>query len=218
MTISAVSAIRTGSAYGNGKRVRSAPPCPQSRSQGGELHAPFPCPNRLRLHATIESQARRYPHVVALFALSGPLTVIRRIPPVIIDSFKGVFRGRLSAHVCDEVLKRGPSIGDRNTSRPVMLVRRVVRVLASLAHRLPSNIFRWLMFPEVRKAVLGKTRYLDFFVETTARDVRSMSKGCARNYLFISTITGAQPIGCVLPYERNFNSCESARTSAYQVV
>lgn len=81
--------------------------------------------------------------VATLLRLSGPLAVIRRVRPVIVNALDRMFRGWLLSHVGIEALKRtDPVIANFDASAAVPCVGGIVLVQAAFFHAAPRLVFR----------------------------------------------------------------------------
>lgn len=81
----------------------------------------------------------RVPAIVALFCTSSPLTVFWAVPPIIVDTFKGIFFWCF-AHVGEKVSKVKPAFANGNPPSAVVLKCRIVRVQTTLLHGFPNRV------------------------------------------------------------------------------
>src|SRR6266404_4704495 len=79
--------------------------------------------------------------VPILLDTSRPATVLGRVRAVVVDAVDRVLRARLASHVREEGFVRGqPAVTHGNPATPVVRERRIRRVKAPIAQRLPGSI------------------------------------------------------------------------------
>lgn len=133
--------------------------------------------------------------VVGLLLVGGPAHVAGLIVPVVVDAVDRHAWMRPPAHVIEKCLVTvSPALTYGDSSAAVISKLVLSRILASLNHAAPTNIFStWrivsdvAMFPEANHAV---------FLKTTATVASSGSQAGCVYHFFIAAITSAQEGHC----------------------
>ena len=111
----------------------------QSVVMDSDLFAPF----HYRKRFSVERGAARSSSVERLLLLSGPSTVRREVPKVIVDSFNRMFGSWLHPHI---IQKRGeglsPFRANLNAPSPVVLIVHILGIMAPSLHVLPTTVLR----------------------------------------------------------------------------
>ena len=149
--------------------------------------------------------------VVLLLRGARPPTVPRFVIPVVIDSIEAAFR-RLMTHVGKEVFKGlSPSFTYRYTTPAIVWVRRIVLVVATLLHLIPTFVLRCTAFPMSSTAPSKRGRGLTFKAPATQSVVAKKTVGT--DYLFVTAIATTQPLRiaiAVCGVKRNGNQSTKA--------
>jgi hypothetical protein len=133
----------------------------QSPTKSLWVYAFFLGPLSQGLNTPLKFKPAGSSHVIALFSLSSPPTIIRRIALVIINALKGITLRWARADIRNKVFKIAPSLADCNSASAVMMVRGVLGVMTSLAHGSPRAVFRRLVFVELGEPVCSESRRLN---------------------------------------------------------
>ena len=101
----------------------------------------FLSPGRYGLGHAINGQHDAVSAVPHVLGMSGPLAVTGLVVPVVVNPIE-LSPLRLLAHVFQEILKKLPSLADRDTSPSIPFVITSSRILAAVLHLLPGTIAR----------------------------------------------------------------------------
>lgn len=204
---------RDRSTHWNRESVCGVPAIYKSTVQSGRVDPSFSCPLGKGLNATVKAQSFVNPLVIMLRLLGGPYAIIRRIAQTVIQSFQRMTIRRPMAHVSNESIKGCPLFAHGNSTPAVIFIAWVCRVLTSLVHRLPCNVFGL-----TGHAVFSQSLCLDFFMQATAGNVRTPHEGGAVYRLLVSAFAHTQPIGCLVANEGCSYCSETARFMSRKVL
>ena len=83
-----------------------------------------------------------YPAVVSLFCRRSPSTVTGAVRAIIVDSVQRLSIRAVSHGLMEGFKRASPAIANINTTRPIIFIGAVVRVVAALVHGVPQVVFR----------------------------------------------------------------------------
>jgi hypothetical protein len=139
--------------------------------------------------SAVESNPVAPATVPALLRVQRPSAVPRRVRAIVVHPFDGMLRTWPPPHVRNKVLKRvPPPLANRDPATPIVGETLVVRIGASVAHRVPDAVF-W----RVRQPVCQVPRCRCFRHQAAAR-LRIAARQVAGNHSYlVSTIAAAKP-------------------------
>lgn len=94
--------------------------------------------------------------IIGLFFWCSPLTVLRRIVTINVNSFYGMVCTRSLSHIVKKVLERiDPPITDSYSSTPIVCVAFVRRIFTSITHVYPNSVSRVLSLKSIKSRMFA---------------------------------------------------------------
>lgn len=150
---------------------------------------------------TVKSDEYVFPSVSILFFLGSPSAIFRAIRPVVVYALNRLVSVWLT-HIVTKIRVVVPSLADSDSSFPIVLIRRVFFVAASLFHAIP-NFVTSRVFILVFSCFEGSAmRYVrerrSLPVRAPTRRCRASSKVERKDRGLVSALTFTQPFhpGC----------------------
>jgi len=166
------------------------PSSPDSASDNVVAQSLPSTPSSNRVGDTVEFKSDVVAPIVSLLYLCSPLTVIRGVISIVVDTFNAMGSRRTLTHISKEVLERIPSRADFNSSASVRCVFQRM-VATSNPHTMPCAVLR----------SMGKVMCFGSFIVATAGLCSTFVFGVKRiasNYAKVSTVADAVEIDSVL--------------------
>jgi len=131
--------------------------------------------------------------IVCLLFGCCPTAIPWRVISIVVDSIKSFTLGA-STHVGKKLFVFAPSTADANTSAPVLIISRIVRILASLTHGRPTPIFcRDLAIPRICFTMSKMKAPIYIAMEAAARLCVPLGQIKIKNRNLLSTIAATNP-------------------------
>jgi hypothetical protein len=94
-----------------------------------------------------QPKATPWPSIVRLFFWSGPSAILRRVVAISVNAIYGVRWRGLLAHIFQEILKRLPTLTNRDSLGSVVRPTNVLGIATTALHLAPSTILTAIRFP-----------------------------------------------------------------------